>query len=97
MVLWSTKEWAAWPQGLSKAAARMMCDPLVFYTVLPPFVMLGMNGAWPHRVSHQSHRDRIRYILCRLVMVPLAIAGICILGSNRTRVLVSLLHECSFL
>ena len=39
-VLWTTKEWAAWPRGISKAAARVLCEPLVFFTAFAPVWIL---------------------------------------------------------
>ena len=89
-VLWTTREWAAWPRGLSKAAARVMCDPLVFFTAFVPVLVLGFNVAWPHRVTHQSLTSRVMYILRRLVLVPSAVAAIFfITGTTRTHLLVS--------
>jgi len=39
-VLWTTKDWEAWPRGLSKAAARVLCDPLFFFTAFAPVWIL---------------------------------------------------------
>jgi len=89
MVLWTTKEWAAWPWGLSKAAARMLCDPLVFYTLFPLFFIMGLNVAWPHRVTHHSSKARVLYIMCRLVAVPAILFGLFYaMGSSKAHIVV---------
>jgi hypothetical protein len=46
IVLWTAKEWANWPRGLSKAAARVLMDPIVMYSVMGP-VMACPPGAHP--------------------------------------------------
>jgi hypothetical protein len=70
VVLWTTTEWEAWPRGLSKAAARVMTDPLVLYTVMAPVWILAFNVSWPHRVSQQSPRTRALYVLKKLLVLP---------------------------
>lgn len=96
--LWTTREWAAWPRGLSKAAARVMCDPLVFFTVLPPVWILACNVSWPHRVSHQSLRTRIMYVMARVIFIPSLYAGVVYLlgAATYANMVVSLLtvHAC---
>jgi hypothetical protein len=89
-VLWSTKEWAAWPRGVSKAAARLLCDPLVFFTAFVPIFVLGFNTAWPHRVGRHSLRSRLMYIAARLMAAPCLLAALVfITGTTRTHLLVS--------
>jgi hypothetical protein len=45
IVLWTTQEWADWPRGLSKTAARVMIDPLFLFTVMAPIWILAFNVA----------------------------------------------------
>lgn len=54
IVLWTAKEWASWPRGLSKAAARVMMDPIVMYSVMGPVMVLLGNFSCkqaPHRAT----------------------------------------------
>jgi len=69
IVLWTTKEWADWPRGLSKAAARVMVDPLVLYIIIGPFTVLLGNFSWPQKVTHMSGRARVLYTLCKLLVL----------------------------
>lgn len=89
-VLWTTHEWAAWPRGLSKAAARVLCDPLFFFTAFAPVWVLVFNVAYPHRVTHQSFESRVMYILRRLVWVPsLYTALVLVTGTSSMHFVVS--------
>jgi hypothetical protein len=72
---WTTRDWADWPRGLSKAAARVMCDPLVLYTVMAPIWILVFNTSWPHRHPHQPIKARLPHIAFKLtVYLPAAYA-----------------------
>jgi len=68
--LLTTKEWAAWPWGISKAATRLLCDPLIHFTVIAPIFVLCFNVAWPHRVTHHSPMQRLVYVLAKTASVP---------------------------
>lgn len=68
-MLWTTKEWEAWPRGISKAAARVLCDPLFFFICFPVVFELVFNVAWPHKVAHHSIKQRLAYIAARLVFI----------------------------
>jgi hypothetical protein len=70
IILWTTKEWEAWPRGLSKAAARVMCDPLILFTVMAPIFILVFNVSWPQRVAHHSPKARLVYIAGKLLALP---------------------------
>jgi hypothetical protein len=67
-ILWTTTEWAAWPAGLSKAAARVLFDPLVFFTLFAPIYEVCLNQAWPHLIRKTSTGDRCWYALRRTVL-----------------------------
>lgn len=85
VVLWTTKDWDVWPRGLSKAAARVMCDPLVLYTIMAPVWILAFNVSWPHRVAQQSPRTRAMYVMKKLLALPcLYAAMIWILNASVT-------------
>jgi hypothetical protein len=68
-VLWTTSEWEAWPAGLSKAAARVVFDPLFFFTIFAPFYEVCLNQAWPHMIRNTAVRARYMYALRRTVLV----------------------------
>jgi hypothetical protein len=70
IILWTTKDWAAWPRGLSKAAARVMIDPLVLFTVMAPVWVMICNVAWPHRVGHHTPKQRVLYLLGKIAFLP---------------------------
>ena len=89
-MLWTTEDWAAWPRGLSKAAARVMCDPLVMFTVFAPVWIIAFNVAWPQRVAHHTAKQRVAYVLAKLVVIPCLYAAMMwVTGSTRTHLLVS--------
>jgi uncharacterized membrane protein YjdF len=88
-VLWTTQQWAAWPRGISKTAASIFRDPLVFYTVFPPIFVLFFNAAWPQRATHQSRTTRALYILWRVVFVTGGLAAYSTVRTNWTHFAVS--------
>jgi hypothetical protein len=76
IILWTTKEWAAWPRGFSKAAARVMCDPLILFTVMAPIWILVFNVSWPHKVAHHSPKARLVYIAGKVMALPCLYAAL---------------------
>jgi len=96
-VLWTTKDWEAWPRGISKAAARVLCDPLFFFTVFAPWWIMAFNVAWPHKVAHQTIRQRVLYVAAKLVFIPcLYTAVIWFIGTTTTHLLAELfVHQCA--
>jgi hypothetical protein len=93
-VLWTTKDWEAWPRGISKAAARVLCDPLFFFTVFAPWWIMAFNVAWPHKVAHQTIRQRVMYVAAKLVFIPcLYTAVIRFIGMTTTHLLVSVCRQ----
>lgn len=89
LVIFSTKQWAAKPRGISKLAARIFRDPLVYYTLFAPIFVLHFNAAWPQRVSHQSRSARVLYLLWRTAFVPAALCLGFMLSAGRAHFSVS--------
>jgi len=94
IVLWTTKDWAAWPRGISKAAARVMCDPLILFTLMAPVWIMVFNVSWPHRVAHQSPKARLAHICGKTVFLPcLYAAFITICGIPRAQIWAELFSQ----
>jgi hypothetical protein len=74
-VLWTTNEWEAWPAGLSKTAARVVFDPLFFFTVFAPFYEVCLNQAWPHMIRNTAVNERCWYVLRRTALAASYIAA----------------------
>jgi hypothetical protein len=90
MLLWTTDEWAAWPRSISKAAARVLRDPLLFIAIGGPAYVLLFNTAWPHRVHGTTLKARLVYVAGRAVyLVAYAIGLTCVMQSGASQIAVS--------
>lgn len=67
-MLFTTREWAAWPAGISKAAARVLCEPLFFFTVFAPvWIMVRAGCPSSSTYAANDYDGRLRPQLLLLV------------------------------
>jgi len=89
-VLWSVDEWKAWPRGLIKGIVRVMWDPIGFFGIFGPPIILALNIAWPQRIAHQSLTRRCIYVAARVVLVSCIFgAWLHLAASSRAHMVVS--------
>ncbi|GBF95283.1 hypothetical protein Rsub_08314 [Raphidocelis subcapitata] len=81
-VIWNAKEWAAWPRGIAKAAARMLWDPLFLYTVGGPIFLLLCNTCWMPLRRDKSGVYKVLYPLARVAAIPALFAAISYVASS---------------